>query len=39
MEENGGFLTEVWSTSQPDRENFVKRNRIGAGMTEATIVI
>ena len=39
MEENGGFLTEFWSTSQPDRENFVKRNRIVAGMTEATIVI
>ncbi len=39
MEENGGFLTEFWSTSQPDRENFVKRNRIVAGMTEATIVV
>jgi DNA processing protein len=39
MEENGGFLTEFWSKSQPDRENFVKRNRIVAGMTEATIVI
>ena len=39
MEENGGFLTEFWSKSQPDRENFVKRNRIVAGITEATIVI
>ncbi|WP_428223807.1 DNA-processing protein DprA [Flavobacterium sp.] len=39
MEENGGFITEFWSTSNPDRENFVKRNRIVAGMTEATIVI
>ncbi|MFD2892291.1 DNA-processing protein DprA [Flavobacterium chuncheonense] len=39
MEENGGFLTEFWSSSQPDRENFVKRNRIVAGMSEATIVI
>jgi DNA processing protein len=39
MEENGGFLTEFWSTTNPDKENFVRRNRIVAGMTEATIVI
>lgn len=39
IEENGGFLTEFWSTSVPDRENFLKRNRIIAGMSEATIVI
>jgi DNA processing protein len=39
MEKNGGFLTEFWSTSNPEKENFVKRNRIVAGMSEATIVI
>jgi DNA processing protein len=39
MEENGGFVTEFWSMSNPDRENFVKRNRIVAGMSEATVVI
>ena len=39
MELNGGFMTEFWSTSNPDKENFVRRNRIVAGMTEATIVI
>lgn len=39
MEQNGGFLTEFWSTSNPDKENFVRRNRIVAGMAEATIVI
>lgn len=39
MEQNGGFLTEFWSHSNPDKENFVKRNRIVAGMSEATIVI
>lgn len=39
MKENGGFMTEFWSSSNPDRENFVRRNRIVAGMTEATIVI
>ncbi|MGV7108046.1 DNA-processing protein DprA [Flavobacterium sp. U410] len=39
MEQHGGFLTEFWSNSNPDRENFVKRNRIVAGISEATIVI
>jgi len=39
MEENGGFITEFWSSSNPDKENFVRRNRIVAGMSEATIVI
>ncbi|RTY95955.1 DNA-processing protein DprA [Flavobacterium sp. GT3R68] len=39
MEDNGGFLTEFWSSSNPDKENFVRRNRIVAGMCEATIVI
>ena len=36
---NGGFFTEFWSSSSPERENFLKRNRIIAGMSEATIVI
>ena len=39
MEENGGFITEFWSDANPDKEKFVRRNRIVAGMTEATIVI
>lgn len=39
MEANGGFMTEFWSTSNPDKENFVKRNRIVAGLSEATIII
>lgn len=39
MKQNGGFLTEFWSSSNPEKENFVKRNRIVAGMSEATIVI
>ena len=39
MEENGGFFTEFWSTSNPDKENFVKRNRIVAGLAEATVII
>ena len=36
---NGGFYTEFWSTSNPERENFLKRNRIIAGMSEATLVV
>ena len=32
-------MTEFWSSSNPDRENFLKRNRIIAGMAEATIVV
>ena len=39
MEQNGGFMTEFWSNSSPERENFVRRNRIVAGISEATIVI
>lgn len=39
IEKHGGFMTEFWSTSNPDRENFLKRNRIIAGMSEATIVV
>lgn len=36
---NGGFLSEYWSGVGPDRKNFVQRNRIVAGMSQATIVI
>ncbi|WP_370477470.1 DNA-processing protein DprA [Tamlana flava] len=39
IEKNGGFLTDFWSTDQFDRNNFLKRNRIIAGISEATIVI
>jgi len=39
MIHNGGVLTEFISKTNPDRENFPSRNRIVAGMTEATIVI
>ncbi|MBT8184669.1 MAG: DNA-processing protein DprA [Eudoraea sp.] len=39
VERNGGFFTEFWSTSNPERENFLRRNRIIAGLSEATIVV
>ena len=36
---NGGLLTEFLSETTPDRHNFVSRNRIVAGVCDATIVI
>ncbi|TBM99343.1 DNA-protecting protein DprA [Hyunsoonleella flava] len=39
MEKNGGFFSDFWSTSEFDRKNFLKRNRIIAGVSEATIVV
>lgn len=35
----GGLLTEFLSGTNPDRENFPKRNRIIAGMADVTIVV
>ncbi|HEY1023680.1 MAG TPA: DNA-processing protein DprA [Sphingobacteriaceae bacterium] len=35
----GGLLTEFPSGTNPDRENFPKRNRIIAGMSDATVVV
>ena len=39
VEKHGGFFTDFWSTDLFDRNNFLKRNRIIAGLSEATIVI
>lgn len=39
MLDNGGLLSEFKSGTNPDRENFPKRNRIIAGLADATIVI
>lgn len=39
MLQNGGLITEYKSCTNPDRPNFVRRNRIVAGMSDATIVI
>jgi DNA processing protein len=39
MIENGSLLTEFISETIPNRENFPKRNRIVAGMADASIVI
>ncbi len=39
MLEKGGLITEFASGSLPDREHFPRRNRIIAGMCDATIVV
>ncbi len=39
LEKGGGLYSEFWSGTAPEKVNFVKRNRIIAGISEATIVI
>ena len=39
MIDNGGLLTEFMSETNPDRENFPKRNRIVAGLCDVLIVV
>jgi len=39
MLEKGGLLTEFWHKTEPDKENFPKRNRIVAGMVDAVVVV
>ena len=39
MLQNGALLTEFPSGTNPDKHNFVKRNRIVAGMADAVVVI
>jgi DNA processing protein len=39
MIKNGGLLTEFRSYTKPDKHNFPIRNRVVAGMSDATVVI
>jgi len=39
MLNNGGLLTDFPSETNPDRENFLQRNRLIAGLADATIVV
>lgn len=39
VNESGGFYSEFWHNEDPLQKNFLKRNRIVAGMSEATIII
>lgn len=36
---NGGFITDFWHEDAIRKENFLKRNRIIAGLSQATIII
>jgi len=38
MVKSGGLLTDFPSGTTPDRENFLKRNRLIAGLADATII-
>lgn len=37
--EGGALLTEFTTAHKPDRENFIQRNRIVAGVSQSTIVV
>lgn len=39
LRQGGGLLTDFPSGTNPDKVNFVKRNRIVAGLSDATLVI
>ena len=39
IEQQGGFLTELWSHEKIQRAHFLQRNRIIAGLAQATIVV
>lgn len=39
MLENGGLLTDFVSETAIDRQNFLRRNRIIAGLSDATIIV
>jgi DNA processing protein len=39
MTRNGGLLTDFMSDTLPERNNFIKRNRIIAGISDATLVV
>jgi len=39
MQNNGGLLTDFLSDALPERNNFLKRNRIIAGLSDATLVV
>lgn len=39
LHEGGALITEFNSARKPDRENFIQRNRIVAGISPATIVV
>lgn len=39
MEQNGGLISEYFTMTNADKMNFVRRNRIVAGMSDATLLV
>jgi DNA processing protein len=39
VEQGGALVTDFLSTTKPDRQNFIQRNRIIAGLSDATLVV
>jgi len=39
IEETGGFLSEIWASEPFQRSHFLQRNRIIAGLAQATIIV
>ena len=39
MLQQGGLITDFPSGTNPDKQNFIKRNRIVAGLSDATLVV
>ena len=39
MLEKGGLVTEYLSNTNPDRQNFIQRNRIIAGMSDVIVIV
>jgi len=39
VEQNGALVTDFLSKTEPDRQNFLRRNRIIAGLADATLVV
>ena len=39
VKQHGGLLTEFFSGTKPDKHNFPLRNRIVAGLSDATVVV
>lgn len=37
--QNGGFISEFWSGTAPEPHHFLRRNRIIAGLGQATVVV
>lgn len=39
LKQNGGILTEFFSKTKPDKHNFPLRNRLVAGLCDATVIV